>query len=73
MNLKKSDKQYDYSALLESDIDSDPIKQFEKWFNESTQIGIKYPNAFVENQMPDICCSRTLIKMVLFSTLILRA
>ncbi len=47
MNLKKSDKQYDYSALLESDIDSDPIKQFEKWFNESTQIGIKYPNAFV--------------------------
>jgi len=46
MNLKKSDKQYDYSGLLESDIDSDPIKQFEKWFNESTEKGIKYPNAF---------------------------
>jgi pyridoxamine 5'-phosphate oxidase len=46
MNLKHSDKQYDYSVLLESDIASDPISQFERWFNESTDKGIKYPNAF---------------------------
>ncbi len=46
MNLKNSDKQYDYTVLLESEIDTDPIKQFEKWFNESIEKGLKYANAF---------------------------
>ena len=46
MNLKNPDKQYEYSELLESEIDSDPISQFAKWFKEATEIGIKYPNAF---------------------------
>lgn len=46
MNLKNPDKQYEYSELLESQIDSDPVKQFDKWFNEAENMGIKYPNAF---------------------------
>ncbi|HSG31523.1 MAG TPA: pyridoxamine 5'-phosphate oxidase [Thermodesulfobacteriota bacterium] len=46
MSVKDFNKQYIYSELLESQIDPDPIKQFEMWFKESADKGIKYPNAF---------------------------
>ncbi|NIT13688.1 MAG: pyridoxamine 5'-phosphate oxidase [Candidatus Dadabacteria bacterium] len=46
MSQYNSDKQYDYSQLLESEIDPDPFVQFGKWFNEASEAGIKYPNAF---------------------------
>ncbi len=46
MSVKDFNKQYVYSELLESQIDPDPITQFEKWFNEGVEKGIKYPNAF---------------------------
>ncbi|NIP31302.1 MAG: methionine synthase [Candidatus Dadabacteria bacterium] len=54
MSVKDFNKQYAYSELLESQVDSDPIKQFETWFNEAAEKGIKYPNAFaLSTSTPD--------------------
>lgn len=47
MTLQNSDKQYEYAELLESQVDKDPFEQFDKWFQDADENGIKYPNAFV--------------------------
>ncbi len=36
---------YDRFRLNESDLDADPIRQFEKWFEEATQSDLVEPNA----------------------------
>jgi len=38
-------KDYRLQSLLEKDVDADPIKQFEKWFQQAMNSGIEEPNA----------------------------
>ncbi|MGH2646637.1 MAG: pyridoxamine 5'-phosphate oxidase [Ginsengibacter sp.] len=44
-NLATIRKDYRLQSLLESDVDADPIKQFEKWLHQSMESGIEEPNA----------------------------
>ncbi len=39
------DGEYRMPALVESQIDPDPIKQFAKWYEEAEAAGVKLPNA----------------------------
>jgi len=39
-------QQYGLFELIESDIDSDPIKQFGKWYGEALRADLIHPNAF---------------------------
>lgn len=41
-NLRKD---YIAASLLENDVRKDPIKQFDKWFNETIAAGLAEPNA----------------------------
>lgn len=41
-NLRRD---YQQAGLTEADVDPDPIKQFERWFNAALQAGIPEPNA----------------------------
>ena len=36
---------YTRAGLLESDLDRNPIRQFEKWFSEARSVGMKEPHA----------------------------
>jgi len=38
-------KDYRLQSLLEKDVDANPIKQFEKWFQQAMNSGIEEPNA----------------------------
>lgn len=38
-------KEYRLHSLLESDVDSNPVKQFEKWWQQAIESGIEEPNA----------------------------
>lgn len=38
-------KEYRLHSLLEKDVDADPVKQFEKWWQQATESGIEEPNA----------------------------
>ena len=38
--------QYEYAELLESDLEENPVDQFDKWYNDAVSSGIKYPNSF---------------------------
>ena len=38
-------KDYRLQSLLEKDVDDDPLKQFEKWFQHAMNSGIEEPNA----------------------------
>lgn len=44
--LSKLRKDYGIKGLSESDLHSDPVKQFETWFTEAANAGIVEPNAF---------------------------
>jgi pyridoxamine 5'-phosphate oxidase len=44
-DLESLRKDYRLQSLLESDVDSDPIKQFELWWNQALQSRIEEPNA----------------------------
>jgi pyridoxamine 5'-phosphate oxidase len=44
-NIAELRKEYSHAMLDISNILIDPIKQFEKWFNEALQAGITEPNA----------------------------
>src|ERR1044072_78877 len=39
------DSEYQLPALIESNVDPDPIKQFAKWYGEAEAAGVKLPNA----------------------------
>ncbi len=38
-------KDYKLRSLLESDVEPDPIKQFQLWWNEAIKSNIEEPNA----------------------------
>jgi pyridoxamine 5'-phosphate oxidase len=45
MNLGDLRKEYTQQGLLEDDMDKDPIRQFERWFQQALDGGIEEPNA----------------------------
>lgn len=45
LDLAAIRKDYRLQSLLESDIDANPLKQFEKWFQQAMESGIEEPNA----------------------------
>ena len=44
-DLESIRKDYRLQSLLEKDVDDDPIKQFEKWWQQVTESGLDEPNA----------------------------
>ena len=44
-NITDLRKEYSKSTLDISNVLKDPVKQFEKWFDEAVQSGIAEPNA----------------------------
>ena len=54
LNLGEYREDYDRHELLESQVDSDPFKQFEVWFQEAVQAEEPEPNAmFLATSTPD--------------------
>lgn len=47
MTLADLRQNYDKNVLLETQVDPDPIKQFEQWFNDALNGNIAEPNAMV--------------------------
>jgi pyridoxamine 5'-phosphate oxidase len=45
MNIADIRKEYKLRSLLEKDVDADPIKQFQQWWNEAMMSDIEEPNA----------------------------
>src|SRR5207237_2948499 len=45
LSLADLRESYARAGLLESEIDANPISQFEKWFAEARASGLKEPNA----------------------------
>ena len=46
MTDSKPDEQYNYSELNESDLEKDPVAQFDKWYLDAQKTDISFPNAF---------------------------
>ncbi len=44
-NIADIRKEYKLQSLLESDVDADPVRQFQKWWNEAMMSNIEEPNA----------------------------
>ncbi len=44
-NIAAIRKEYKHHSLLEKDVDPDPIKQFQQWWNEIIMSNIEEPNA----------------------------
>ena len=44
-DLESIRKEYRLQSLLEKDVDADPVKQFEIWWEQAIQSGIEEPNA----------------------------
>ena len=45
INIADIRKEYKLRSLLETDVDADPIKQFQHWWNEAITSNIEEPNA----------------------------
>jgi len=45
MSLSDLRREYALAGLLESDLDPDPFKQFDKWFQQALNAGLPEPNA----------------------------
>lgn len=45
LNIAALRKEYKLRSLLEKDVDADPIKQFQQWWNEAMMSNIEEPNA----------------------------
>src|SRR5579863_10372105 len=45
MNLADLRRDYALESLTERDVDADPIRQFEKWFEQALRAGMIEPNA----------------------------
>ncbi|MDB5221965.1 MAG: Pyridoxamine 5-phosphate oxidase [Chitinophagaceae bacterium] len=45
INIADIRKEYKLQSLLEKDVDADPIRQFQKWWNEAMMSNIEEPNA----------------------------
>jgi len=46
-SLHKLRKEYSLNQLSESSVKTDPVKQFEAWFKEAVNSGMKEPNAMI--------------------------
>lgn len=47
LRLAQLRREYTLAGLCERDLDPDPLRQFQKWFDEAMQAGIVEPNAMV--------------------------
>lgn len=47
MNLAHLREEYSRQALDEKNVEASPFQQFNKWFNEAVDAGVKEPNAMV--------------------------
>ncbi len=47
LNLAALRQEYTHGGFTEKEADSDPIRQFERWFAQAMQAGIREPNAMV--------------------------
>jgi pyridoxamine 5'-phosphate oxidase len=45
MSLSDLRREYTLAGLKESDLDPDPVKQFDKWFQQALDAGLPEPNA----------------------------
>ena len=45
LNISDIRKEYKLKSLLEKDVDPDPVKQFQQWWNEALMSNIEEPNA----------------------------
>ena len=45
--MSKENEQFGILELRRKDLDQDPFKQFDKWFEDARNSSIKYPEAFV--------------------------
>ncbi len=45
LNIADIRKEYKLQSLLEKDVDADPVRQFQKWWNEAMMSDIEEPNA----------------------------
>ena len=45
LNIADLRKEYKLRSLLETDVDTDPVKQFQQWWNEAMMSNIDEPNA----------------------------
>ena len=45
MDLAELRREYSQVPLLESQVDTDPVRQFDVWFNQALDAGITDPNA----------------------------
>src|ERR1019366_9766334 len=45
MDLNHLRREYAQESLTEHDVDPDPIRQFEKWFEQALRAGVVEPNA----------------------------
>src|SRR5262245_57206188 len=45
MSLSDLRREYALAGLAESDLDPDPVKQFDKWFQQALDAGLPEPNA----------------------------
>ena len=46
MDIDDHHKEYTRSGLSRKDLNADPMVQFELWFQQAEDAGLKYPNAF---------------------------
>ena len=44
IDFEKLRREYEGKALLESEVDSNPVEQFNRWFKEVSQLDIEMPN-----------------------------
>lgn len=47
LNITQMRKEYMDKGLTTDDLDNNPIKQFETWFNEAIEVDLREPNAMV--------------------------
>src|SRR5579864_5594413 len=45
MQIANMRKEYIWGGLSEADMDTDPVRQFEKWFQQALQANLPEPNA----------------------------
>ncbi len=46
LDITQMRKEYTEKGLHRKDLDKDPLKQFELWFNQAIEAGLREPNAF---------------------------
>ena len=47
LRLAQLRREYTLAGLAERDLDPDPLRQFQKWFDDALKAGLVEPNAMV--------------------------